>query len=65
MILQAGDLGVQIDTGKGVGEDTVQRLENDEWVFFLTLNEVDPASLCLEDFPPGKYRLVKQREQER
>lgn len=62
MILQAGDLGVQIDTGKGIGEDIVQRLENDEWVFFRALSDVDPTSLCLEDFPPGKYRLVKLEE---
>ena len=62
MILQAGDLGVQIDTGKGIGEDAVQRLENDEWIFFRKFNETDPAALRLEDFPPGKYRLVKQKE---
>ena len=35
MIIQAGDLGIELDTGLHPDGKTLQRLENGKWVDFI------------------------------
>ena len=55
MIIQAGDIGVEIDTGNNTG--TLQRLEAGEWTDYLVDGELDEWPVKADTLPPGRYRV--------
>jgi len=57
MILQAGDLVVEIDTGSNSPNAVLQRLEDDRWHDFLLDGEQVTWPVGLERLPPGRYRV--------
>ena len=56
MILQAGDLGIEIDTGLN-RPGTLQRLEDGRWVDYLKDGEPVRWPVKVEDLKPGRYRV--------
>ena len=63
MVILAGNLGVQIDTGTNAPGAVLQRLEGGRW----TDCEIDdkPVSwpVQLERLQPGQYRLIDKPQQ--
>ena len=54
MIIQAGDLGVELDNGTNTPGAILQRLENGEWSDYLVDGEHVAERVGLESLPPGK-----------
>ena len=59
MIIQAGDLSIQIDTGTNQPGAIVQRLVNGVWQDYLKDDQPVTWPVALEQLAPGRYRLVE------
>jgi hypothetical protein len=59
MIIQAGDLAVEIDTGTNK-PGKVQRLENGQWVDYVKNGKPVRWPVKEDELEPGRY-LVKQQ----
>jgi hypothetical protein len=57
MIIQAGDLGIEIDYGTNQPGAVLQRLEGSVWKDYLVDSEPVREPLDLESLPPGRYRM--------
>ena len=57
MIIQAGDLAVEIDTG-GNEFGVVQRLEGDTWSDYLVDGEPVTWPVDLQQLEPGRYQII-------
>lgn len=57
MIIEAGDLGVIVDTGLNRPGDPLQRLEAGQWRDFEQDGELVRWPVKLETLPPGQYRV--------
>jgi hypothetical protein len=60
VVILAGNLGVQVDTGNNSPGAVLQRLEAGQW----TDCEIDGKPVCwpvqLESLQPGQYRLAEK-----
>lgn len=60
MVILAGNLGVQVDTGNNTPGAVLQRLEAGQWIDC----EIDDKPVYwpveLEQLKPGQYRLVEK-----
>jgi len=56
MFVQAGELGIVVDTGISQ-HGKLQRLEDDEWVDFKRDGKVLHWPVPLRELPPGQYRV--------
>ena len=61
MIIQAGDLGVELDTGTNAPGAILQCLDNGEWRDYLVDGKLVTRTIELESLPPGRYRLTGKR----
>jgi hypothetical protein len=59
MVIQAGDLAVEIDTGTNI-PGTLQRHEDGEWRDYVRDGKPGRWPLKLEQLEPGRYRLNKR-----
>lgn len=59
MIIQAGDLGVELDTGTNSPGAILQRWDG-EWRDYLVNGETVTEPIELESLSPGKYRLSEK-----
>jgi len=58
MIHQAGDLGVELDTGLNQPGAVLQRLTDGEWQDYRPDGEaITSESLDIKNLPPGKHRI--------
>jgi hypothetical protein len=56
MIIQAGDLGVAVDTGSNT-PGVLQRLVADRWIDYRVNGQPVQWPVRLEQLEPGRYRL--------
>ena len=56
MIIQAGDLAIEIDTGDNE-PGAIQRFEDDRWSDYLVDGEQVTWPVKLEQLEPGHYRV--------
>jgi hypothetical protein len=59
VIIQAGDLGIEIDLGSDIPGSVPQRYENGKWRDYLVDGEPVYWPFDLESLPSGKYRVAE------
>jgi hypothetical protein len=59
MSIQAGDLGVEIDTGLNRPGAIVQRLDGEEWRDYLQDGKPVVWPVKEEELEPGRYRVLE------
>ena len=57
MLIQAGDLGIELDFGRDQPGDVLQRRENGKWLDYLADGQAVTNPVNLKSLPPGKYRF--------
>jgi len=60
LIIQAGDLGVELDTGNNQPGALLQRHENGRWQDYMVDGQPVTSPVDIEQLPPGRYRLVEK-----
>ena len=60
MILQAGNLGIELDTGTNAPGQILQRLEGGEWKPYLMDGKPLTWPVDYTTLPPGKYRVAEK-----
>jgi hypothetical protein len=59
VIIQAGDLAVEIDTGDNQ-PGVIQRHEDGQWIDYLVDGKQAIWPVGLEELPAGRYRVIDQ-----
>ena len=58
MIIQAGDLLIELDTGTNSQKSILQRYQNGNWENFSLGGQFLDLPRDIDNLPPGKYRLT-------
>lgn len=62
MVILAGNLGVQVDTGNNSPDGVLQRLEAGQWTDCELDGKPVTWPVQLEQLKPGQYRLAEKPE---
>jgi hypothetical protein len=62
MVIQAGELGVTLDTGNNCIDFKLQHLTTEGWQDYLENGEPKLGPIDIGTLPPGQYRHVSPDE---